>query len=208
MQRVDKWGESFFCSLPRLMFLIYHYNDIDMPEYKYSFFLCNKKPPKNHIFSGFTGMGLSEINSKNYKIILDKVKCAPLTPVKDNSSTVHPDNANNIKTEIKQQQKYLSDEEISEIVIKYKCGKSTYELAEEYGCHRYTISKHLKEAGIEVTNRVARKESLVGLILQLYSEWYKPAEIGEALGISADSVRRCLKENGIELRHSSAYAQR
>ena len=95
-----------------------------------------------------------------------------------------------------------------QIVIKYKCGKSTYELAEEYGCHRYTISKHLKEAGIEVTNRVARKESLVGLILQLYSEWYKPAEIGEALGISADPVRRCLKENGIELRHSSAYAQR
>ena len=153
-------------------------------------------------------VGLSEITSKNYKIILDKVKYAPLTSVPDSPEPTHSSNVNNIKTEIKQQQKYLSDEEIGEIVIKYKCGKSTYELAEEYGCHRYTISKHLKEAGIEVTNRVARKESLVGLILQLYSEWYKPAEIGEALGISADSVRRCLKENGIELRHSSAYAQR
>lgn len=167
-----------------------------------------QKPLNHLIFSGFTGMGLSEINSKNYKIILDKVKYAPLTSVPDSPEPTHSSNVNNIKTEIKQQQKYLSDEEIGEIVIKYKCGKSTYELAEEYGCHRYTISKHLKEAGIEVTNRVARKESLVGLILQLYSEWYKPAEIGEALGISADSVRRCLKENGIELRHSSAYAQR
>lgn len=160
--------------------------------------------PNQNVFK----VGLSEINSKNYKIILDKVKYAPLTSVPDSPEPTHSSNVNNIKTEIKQQQKYLSDEEIGEIVIKYKCGKSTYELAEEYGCHRYTISKHLKEAGIEVTNRVARKESLVGLILQLYSEWYKPAEIGEALGISADSVRRCLKENGIELRHSSAYAQR
>lgn len=153
-------------------------------------------------------MGLSEINSKNYDIILDKVKCTPLTPVTDSSIPEYSNNAYNIKTEIKQQQKHLSDSEISEIISKYKAGKSTYELAEEYGCHRYTISKHLKEAGIEVSNRVARKESLVGLILQLYSEWYKPTEIAKSLGISADSVRRCLKENGVELRHSSAYARR
>lgn len=153
-------------------------------------------------------MGLSEISSKNYKIILDKVKYASPTSVSDSPKLMTPANAYNIKTEIKQQQKCLSNEEIEEIIIKYKCGKSTYELAEEFGCHRYTISKCLKEAGIEVTNRVARKESLVGLILQLYSEWYKPAEIGKALEISADSVRRCLKENGIELRHSSAYTKR
>lgn len=150
-------------------------------------------------------MGLSEINSKNYEIILNKVKYAPPTSAPDSLSSIYSDNVNNIKTEIKQQQKYLSDEEVLEIISKYKAGKSTYELAAEYECHRYTISKHLKEAGIEVTNRVARKESLVGLILQLYSEWYKPAEIAKALGISADSVRRCLKENGVALRHSSAY---
>lgn len=101
----------------------------------------------------------------------------------------------------------MSEVEIAEIIEKYKHGKSTYVLAKEYSCHRYTISKHLKEAGIEVSNRVARKESLVGLILQLYSEWYKPAEIAESLGVSADSVRRCLKENGVELRHSSEYAR-
>lgn len=28
------------------------------------------------------------------------------------------------------------------------------------------------------------------MIMQLYSEWYKPQEIGEALGVSADTVRR------------------
>lgn len=146
---------------------------------------------------------LSELRSKNYETIFSKTKEISPTSVNDGL-----DVNLSIKTEIKQKQKYLSKEEINEIVAKYKNGKSTYELAEEYGCHRYTISKHLKEAGLEVTNRVARKESLVGLVLQLYSEWYKPQEIGEALGISADSVRRCLKENGVELRHSSAYSRK
>lgn len=146
---------------------------------------------------------LSELRSKNYETIFSKTKEISPTSVNDGL-----DVNLSIKTEIKQKQKYLSKEEINEIVAKYKNGKSTYELAEEYGCHRYTISKHLKEAGLEVTNRVARKESLVGLVLQLYSEWYKPQEIGEALGISADSVRRCLKENGVELRHSSAYPRK
>lgn len=119
---------------------------------------------------------------------MDNVKHTSSTSVSDSSASEHPANAYNIKTEIKQQQKHLSDIEILEIVDKYKMGRSTYALAKEYGCHRYTISKYLKEAGVEVTNRVARKDSLVGLILQLYSEWYKPSEIAKALGVSADSV--------------------
>ena len=77
--------------------------------------------PKHRKY-GALPMGLSEINSKNYKIILDKVKYAPLTSVPDSPEPTHSSNVNNIKTEIKQQQKYLSDEEIGEIVIKYKCG--------------------------------------------------------------------------------------
>ena len=103
---------------------------------------------------------LSELRSKNYETIFSKTKEISPTSVNDGF-----DVNLSIKTEIKQKQKYLSKEEINEIVAKYKNGKSTYELAEEYGCHRYTISKHLKEAGLEVTNRVARKESLVGLVL-------------------------------------------
>lgn len=155
------------------------------------------------VLKNFLMVVLSELRSKNYETIFSKTK--EISPISVNDGL---DVNLSIKTEIKQKQKYLSKEEINEIVAKYKNGKSTYELAEEYGCHRYTISKHLKEAGLEVTNRVARKESLVGLVLQLYSEWYKPQEIGEALGISADSVRRCLKENGVELRHSSAYPRK
>ena len=52
---------------------------------------------------------LSETNSKNYDIILDKVKFIPITPVTSSSIPEYFDNAYNIKTEIKQQQKHLSN---------------------------------------------------------------------------------------------------
>ena len=47
-------------------------------------------------------VGLSEINSKNYEIILDKIKCLSLTTAPDSSEPIHSGNVNNIKTEIKQ----------------------------------------------------------------------------------------------------------
>ena len=49
-------------------------------------------------------MGLSEINSKNYKIILEKVKYALPTPVIDSSESADFATAYNIKTETKLQQ--------------------------------------------------------------------------------------------------------
>ena len=99
-------------------------------------------------------MGLSEINSKNYDIILDKVKFTPITPVTSSSMSEYSDSTYNIKTEIEQQQKHLSNNEVLEIISKYKAGKSTYELAQEYGCHRRTISDNLKKQGIKVTNQL------------------------------------------------------
>lgn len=76
-----------------------------------------------------------------------------------------------VKT-ITQQQKTLSETEIKIIILKYQQGKSTYELAKEFGCHRATISKALKDNGIEVTNQCAKKKVLAEMIMQLYSEWY------------------------------------
>ena len=62
---------------------------------------------------------LSEINSKNYDIILGKVKSTPITSVTNSSMSEYPDNAYIIKTEIKQQQKHLSNNEVLEIISKY-----------------------------------------------------------------------------------------
>ena len=62
--------------------------------------------------TGFSHLvDLSEINSKNYDIILGKVKSTPVTPVTSSSMSEYSDSTNNIKTEIKQQQKHLSNKE-------------------------------------------------------------------------------------------------
>ena len=153
-------------------------------------------------------VGLSEINSKNYDIILGKVKSTPVTPVTSSSMSEYPDNAYNIKTEIKQQQKHLSNKEISEIVVKYSSGISTYELAKEYGCHRRTISDNLKKQGIKVTNQLMERKGVVELVIQMYSEYIKPADIAKAVGINVDSVRKILKENNVYIRKSWEYPRK
>lgn len=156
----------------------------------------------------FYMVGLSEINSKNYDIILDKVKFTPITPVTSSSISEYSDNVYNIKTEIKQQQKHLSNNEVLEIISKYKAGKSTYELAQEYGCHRRTISDNLKKQGIKVTNQLMERKGVVELVMQMYSEYYKPADIAKAVGINVDSVRKILKENNVYIRKSWEYPRK
>lgn len=80
-------------------------------------------------------VGLSEICSKNYNLTLDKVEYAPLPTVPDSSKPTHTATAYNIKTEIKRQQKHLSNEELELIVQKHlarmtldraiRCGNDT-----------------------------------------------------------------------------------
>ncbi|PKU89679.1 Homeodomain-like domain-containing protein [Bifidobacterium thermophilum] len=88
------------------------------------------------------------------------------------------------------------------IIAKYQQDKSIYELAREFGCHRATISRVVKDNGIEVTNQCAKKKVLTEMIMQMYSELYKPQEIREALGVSADTVRRILHDKNVCIRKS------
>lgn len=105
----------------------------------------------------------------------------------------------------KQKQKRLSDSEISQIVERYSEGASTYELAAAFGCHRSTISRALKESGIEVTHEAAKREALTEQVLQMYADYCKPVDIGKELGINAATVRKILHENGAHIRSSSEY---
>ena len=153
-------------------------------------------------------MDLSETYSNNYLIIREYVKEYRPTSVK---SSIDPNvtdlsySPNSIVKEITQQQKTLSEAEIRTIILKYQQGRSTYELAKEYNCHRSTISRVLKDNGIEVTKKISSKPALIEMILQMYSEWYKPQEIGEALGISAPTVLRILHQNKVYVRKSWEY---
>lgn len=156
---------------------------------------------------------LSQLYSNTFRKIVKYKNELPLgTPTSVKSSISESTSKNKYgETEVRkisQNQKILSNDEIKQLVQGYEQGLSTYRLAKQFGCHRYTISKALKDNGIEVSNQVAKKKVLAEMIMQMYSEWYKPQEIGEALGVSADTVRRILKQNDVYIRKSWEYPKK
>ena len=100
-------------------------------------------------------------------------------------------------TRIEQSQKRLTDEEIGLICSAYRSGKSTYQLAREFGCHRNTISNALKSKGIEVTKK--SKLDVVD-VATLYEQGYATQEIADKYNVGPQVILRCLKAEGIKIR--------
>jgi len=48
--------------------------------------------------------------------------------------------------------KLLTSAEKDEVVVKYKCGMTMVAIADEYGCHYTTISRILRQKGVEIRN--------------------------------------------------------
>ena len=108
----------------------------------------------------------------------------------------------------KQKQKRLSDAEIRQVVERYSAGANTYELADEFGCHRSTISRTLKKCGIKVTHNCADRNALVEKILELYDDFMKPEAIGKVVELHKSTVLKILHENGVQIRSSGEYKGR
>lgn len=107
-------------------------------------------------------------------------------------------NSNSTVKIIKQQQKHLSEQETRTIVEKYKAGISTYELAQEFGCHRYTISNALKRSGIVVDKHAEGRKYKTEEVIRLYKEEKKSvAEPARMFGVCDATIYKCLKRNNI-----------
>ncbi len=144
-------------------------------------------------------VGLSEINSKNYRIILDNIKeshsITVNQPVDPNVTDLSYDPNFIVKT-IKQQQKHFSPEEIEQIVTKYQQGESTYELAKEFNCHRNTIANSLRKQGIKVSIEKINLEEAI----KLYELGWTTKQLAERYSMSDNTVSRRLKANGVKMR--------
>lgn len=146
-------------------------------------------------------MDLSQTYSKNYLVVAEYVKSYHTTSVKpaiDPSVTDLSYAPNSIVKSIKQQQKHLSEVETRTIVERYKAGVSTYELAQEYGCHRYTISNALKRSGIVVDKHVEGRKYKTEDVILLYVEKKKSVkQIAEMFDVCDATIYKCLKRNGV-----------
>ena len=119
----------------------------------------------------FDLVGLSEINSKNYRAILAQKAKLKESP---NNLLLTDERTSSAKdytiTELKEQHKQLTDEEIAIIVLRYKAVASTYDLAKEFNCHRSTISRNLKKQGIEVTTEKVKRTDLINQVISMYAD--------------------------------------
>ncbi len=158
-------------------------------------------------------MELSQLYSNTFHKVIKYKQSLPIdssTTVKSNISERKVKNKYG-KTEVRkicQKQKKLSDYEISQIIQGYERGLSIYELAEQFNCHRKTISDTLKRNGVEVSHQASKKPELVKKIIDLYAEYKTPREIGTIVGIDCNTVRKVLKENEVYIRKSWEYPKK
>lgn len=99
----------------------------------------------------------------------------------------------------------FTDEDIDTIISMYNAGASTHNIAKQYGCSKNTISSLLKRNGINVTNRKAQSKLLADQVIKMYKNMDTIEKIAERFRVSAFSVRRCLRENGVKLRKRWDY---
>ena len=110
-----------------------------------------------------------------------------------------------VAKQIRQIQKHLSEEEIAQLIIDYQGGKSTSQLANEYGCNRHTIANQLKKHGIKVSRSKIRSEETVHRIIALYESGRLIAEIAGQFEVSESAINRLLHENGVKVRSRWDY---
>lgn len=103
-----------------------------------------------------------------------------------------------IKT-ISQRQKRLSKDEIGEVVKSYLAGSTVYQLADEFGCHRNTISTHLKSSGV-ILRLTPLSEDQIHEAVRLYESGLSLATVGARIGANARTVQLRLRERGVSMR--------
>ena len=122
------------------------------------------------------------------------------TSSKDSEVADQSQNSESIVTSHRQKHKWLSNNEIKQIVQMYNEGYSTYEIARRYKCHKNTVSRHLKKAGVTVSNKASTRDKLlIDNVLRMNSISMKAVDIGKELGISESTFRRIIRENDARL---------
>jgi len=102
---------------------------------------------------------------------------------------------------IRQRQRRLNEAQALLMATKYQNGSTVYQLAEEFGICRNTVSERLKKAGITMRRQSPGSE-LIDSMVGLYVSGLSLAEVGDRVGTSAGTVHRYLLTRGILMRDS------
>lgn len=98
------------------------------------------------------------------------------------------------------QNRKLSPTDLKELCELYEAGSSMVQLAEKFECHRHTVMRLLKKAGVEIRPQRKMTTELVARATALYAQDHSLEELGRLLGLEASTIGKALKRAGVTLR--------
>lgn len=99
----------------------------------------------------------------------------------------------------RQAQRRLREAQVKELVADYLAGSTVYELADQFGVHRHTVSGILERRGVSRRYQKLSPEQL-DLACTLYRGGLSLTKVGRQLGRPAETVRQALMKAGVEIR--------
>lgn len=96
--------------------------------------------------------------------------------------------------------KKLSDEQICEIIEKYKNGMTPMEISKEYGIFNNSVTRILRKRGIDRNQLERVSQDIIDQIIEQYSSGISSETLAEKFDICGSTVCRILKRNNITIR--------
>jgi hypothetical protein len=95
--------------------------------------------------------------------------------------------------------RYLSAEDIADIVARYKAGETTRQIGTRYGISKTRVATLLREQGITI-RRQGLNEEQISEAVGLYAAGRSLAWLGARYGVSHTTIAAVLRQRDIQLR--------
>jgi transposase len=93
----------------------------------------------------------------------------------------------------------LPDDQVRQLIEDYKSGATVYELGDQFGIERRTVSAILHRHGVPMRRRGLSEEQIDDAI-RLYNQGWSLARIAARMDVAAGTVRQRLHERGVTMR--------
>ncbi|WP_374957083.1 helix-turn-helix domain containing protein [Actinopolyspora mortivallis] len=93
----------------------------------------------------------------------------------------------------------LDDDQVQQLIEGYQAGATVYELGEQFGIERRTVSTILHRHGVPMRRRGLSAEQIDDAV-RLYNQGWSLARIAARMDVAAGTVRQRLHERGVPIR--------
>jgi DNA-directed RNA polymerase specialized sigma24 family protein len=98
----------------------------------------------------------------------------------------------------------LDDDQIQKLIEGYTSGSTVYELGDQFGIERRTVSTILHRHGVPMRRRGLSAEQIDEAV-RLYNEGWSLARVAARMDVTADTVRQRLHERGVPIRDTQGH---